>query len=159
MKIIPACLLGSLLFITTSCDWVKSKTKETINKGGETVGKSATEFVVGVSDGVKETLRCDVALSQELTNNGIAMTKHDVAYDGGERHMYVVTLYLILNQPFDASLQATAYDSDRREIGRSTMKVQQKAGDAGYFEFTFDKRSDIGAKSKIEIGIADHPVD
>ena len=57
-------VLVSLLMF--SCDRVKKKTKETINKSGEVVGKTATEFFEGVSEGVDKTLQCEIILSPEL---------------------------------------------------------------------------------------------
>ena len=49
-------ILALLALFTLSCDRLKQKTKETINKGGETVGKTATEFLEGVTEGVEKTL-------------------------------------------------------------------------------------------------------
>tara|TARA_R110000751_G_scaffold302244_1_gene416146 strand:+ start:673 stop:843 length:171 start_codon:yes stop_codon:yes gene_type:complete len=39
-----------------SCNRIANKTKEGLNKGGEIVGESATEFFDGVSEGVDKTL-------------------------------------------------------------------------------------------------------
>ena len=38
--------------LLASCGKVREKAKETINKGGETVGKTATEFFEGISAGI-----------------------------------------------------------------------------------------------------------
>jgi len=35
------------------------------------------------------------------------------------------------------------------EIGRTKIDIEGKADEAGYFDFIFDKRSDIEVKSKI----------
>ncbi|MES1182026.1 MAG: hypothetical protein ABUL44_04450, partial [Flavobacterium sp.] len=59
----------SIAFI--GCGNIQQKAKETINKGGEVVGKSATEFVDGVTDGVNETLQCDLAISASLNEHGV----------------------------------------------------------------------------------------
>jgi hypothetical protein len=50
MKKILVLLL--LVFTLVSCNQIKSKTKETINESGEIVGKSASEFIEGVSEGI-----------------------------------------------------------------------------------------------------------
>ena len=62
----------SILFVSVffnSCDWVKDKTKKTINKSGEVVGKTATEFVGGVAEGIDKSLQCEIILSQNLCFN------------------------------------------------------------------------------------------
>ncbi|WP_346882420.1 hypothetical protein [uncultured Algibacter sp.] len=56
-SLIKLILIFMLLF--TSCDKIASKTKETINKSGETVGETATEFFEGVTEGVDKTLECE----------------------------------------------------------------------------------------------------
>jgi hypothetical protein len=54
----------SLIFV--SCNRIADKTKEGINKGGEVVGKTATKFFEGISEGVDKTLECDIILSKNL---------------------------------------------------------------------------------------------
>ncbi len=46
--------------ISASCNSVKEKTKEIINRSGETVGKTASEFIEGASEGIDKTLKCKV---------------------------------------------------------------------------------------------------
>ncbi|MBU2921405.1 hypothetical protein KO504_08630 [Winogradskyella psychrotolerans] len=55
-----------LLLSFFSCDRIANKTKEGINRGGEVVGESATEFFEGVSEGVDKTLECKIILSNNL---------------------------------------------------------------------------------------------
>ena len=40
-----------------SCDWAKRKTKETVNKSGEIVAKTGSEFVDGISKGIEKTFQ------------------------------------------------------------------------------------------------------
>jgi len=63
-------ILTLLAVLTISCNRVKDKTKETINQSGEAVGKTATEFFEGVSEGVDKTLQCEISLSQDLQDKG-----------------------------------------------------------------------------------------
>lgn len=51
----------------TSCNWAKQKTKETVNKTGEAVGKAGSEFASGVIKGVEKTFTNEVKFSDELT--------------------------------------------------------------------------------------------
>ena len=136
------------LFII-SCDQVKNKTKSTINKGGEVVGKTATEFIEGVSEGVDRTLQCEISLSDKLINNGVKTGKYSIENSqlGGENNVFVV--YLIFDKALNAPITVKAFDKKGIEIGRSKLDVAGKAGDAGYYEFEFDKRTYIEARGKL----------
>jgi hypothetical protein len=138
----------SLLMLLASCGKVKQKTKETINKGGETVGKTATEFFEGVYEGVDKTLQCDVSLSKSLLDNGLKTGKFAIGNVDEGRNNHLV-LYLIFDKDFKSPVTAKAFDKNGLEIGRSKIEVEGKAGEAGYFDFIFDKRSYIEVKSKI----------
>ncbi len=134
-----------------SCNNMKQKTKETLNKGGETIGETATEFFEGVSKGVDKTLECDIAVSPALQEKGLRTGKFSITNhpDGGENNLLV--LYLIFEKDFKTTLLAKAYDKNGLETGRSKTNVEGKAGEAGYYDFLFDKRTYIEARSKISI--------
>lgn len=138
-----------LVLLTISCDRVKNKTKETINKGGETVGKTASEFFEGVSEGVEKTLQCELVLSEELKEKGLKTGKYSVESDMGNNNKLI--LYLIFDKDFESVLTAKAYDKNGLEIGRTELNVESKANQAGYYDFLFDKRTHIEVKSKIII--------
>jgi hypothetical protein len=76
-------IITGVLFVSLSCTRIKSTAKETLNKGGEVVGKSATEFVEGVSEGVERTLDCLIVVSEELINKGISTGKYFITNDSG----------------------------------------------------------------------------
>lgn len=136
--------------LLTACDGMKNKTKETLNKGGEVVGKGATEFLEGVSEGVEKTLDCEIELSQELTDNGLSTGVFSIEdKDTGSNNR--LTIYMIFESDFKKTLTAKAYNKAGLEIGRSNIDIDAKAGHAGYFDFDFDNRTDIEARSKIEI--------
>jgi hypothetical protein len=144
-------LFGALLMFAFSCDRVKEKTKETLNKSGETIGEGATEFFEGVSEGVDRTLQCEISISQKLLNKGLSTGKFSIENSkiGGENN--VLVLYIIFEDDFTDTLTAKAYDKQNLETGRAKLKVEAKAGDAGYFDFVFDERTYIEVKSKIII--------
>jgi len=148
-RLIP--FLFSLPLLAISCEGVKQKTKETLNKGGETVGETATEFLEGVSEGIDKTLQCEIILSQALQDNGLHTGKFSIENSaaGGENNMLV--LYIIFDKDFKATITAKAFDKKGLEIGRSKLAVEGKAGDAGYFDFAFDKRTYLEVKSKINL--------
>jgi len=140
-----------LSFLILSCEGVKQKTKETLNKGGETVGETATEFLEGVSEGIDKTLQCEIVLSQALQDNGLHTGKFSIenSTTGGENN--VLVLYIIFNNDFKATLTAKAFDKKGLEIGRSKVAVEGKASDAGYYDFAFDTQTYLEVKSKINL--------
>jgi hypothetical protein len=139
------------LMVLASCNNVKEKTKETLNEGGEIVGKTATEIVEGIKEGVDKTLECDIQLSQELKDKGIKTGKYTIENDslGGKNNILV--LYLIFEKDFNKAITVKAMDKNGLETGRSKISITAKAGNAGYFDFKFDKRTYIEVKSKIEV--------
>ena len=138
----------SALMLLGACGRIKEKAKETINKSGETVGKSATEFIGGVSEGIDKTLQCELSLSESLVDKGLKTGKFMIgSADGGRNNQ--LTIYLIFDKDFKTSVTAKAFDKNGLEVGRAKIEIEGKADEAGYFDFVFDKRSYIEAKSKI----------
>jgi hypothetical protein len=149
MKNLLTILTLSLMLF--SCSRVKEKTKETINEGGEVIGKTATEFFEGVSEGVDKTLQCEIHLSQSLGERGLKTGKFSINNDtsGGQNNL--LTLYLIFEKDFNDDISIRVSDKKGLETGRTKMKVEGKAGEAKYYDFYFDKRTYIEVKSKITI--------
>jgi len=141
-------LILSIFLLLLSCDRVKEKAKGTINKSGETVGKTATEFFEGVSKGIDKTLQCELSLSKPLTDKGLKTGKF-VIENTDEGRNNQLTIYLIFDKDFKSSITAKAFDKSGLEIGRAKIDIEEKADKAGYFNFIFDKRSYIEVKSKI----------
>ena len=144
-------LLFFTLFLILACNRVKEKTKETINQTGETVGKSATEFFDGVADGVEKTLECEIILSNTLIEKGLQTGKYEIKSNINDGKDNVLVLYIIFNQDFKQNLFLKAFDKKNIEIGRSKLAITGKKGDADYFEFQFNDKTDIESKSKISI--------
>jgi len=132
------------LILLGSC----GRVKETINKSGETVGKTATEFFEGLSEGIDKTLQCDLSLSESLTDNGLKTGKFMIenAEDGRNNQL---TVYIIFEKDFKASVSAKAFDKNGLEVGRAKIDVEGKVDEARYFDFIFDRRTYIEVKSKI----------
>ena len=139
----------ALLFLVVSCNKVKQKTKETINEGGEVIGKTATEFVNGVSEGVDQTLECSLEVSEQLKTKGIGTGKYSLLKDsiGSQRNLLVI--YIIFNKEFNGMILAKVFNNDGLETGRKKIEVSGAPGDAKYVDFQFDKRTDIEHRSKI----------
>lgn len=140
--------LFSLLTLLMSCNRIANKTKEGINKGGEVVGETATEFFEGVSEGVDKTLECDIILSENLLEQGLKTGVYDIKSQpiGNNNKL---TIYLIFNKDFEQEIMAKAFNKNGLEIGRVKTLVSGKKNDAAYFDFNFDDRTDIGFRNKI----------
>ena len=138
----------TVLMLLASCGRIKERAKETINKSGETVGKTATEFFEGVSEGIDRTLQCELSFSNSLMDKGLRNGKFTIENANGGRNNQL-TIYLIFDKDFKSAITAKAFDKSGLEIGRAKIDVEGKADDAGYFDFIFDKRSYIEVKSKI----------
>ena len=141
-------LFTCLFFILLSCDKVKETTKETINKGGEVVGKASTEFIEGVSEGVDKTLACDIVVSENLKKKGIETGKYSIE-NGSNGEKNKISIYLIFNQDFKGEIWSKVSDKSGLESGRSKLNVNAKANEAKFFDFEFDPRTKIEVKSKI----------
>ena len=134
--------------LSVSCSRIKEKAKETINKSGETIGKTATEFFEGVVEGVDKTLQCELSQSESLIDKGLKTGKFSIE-NAGEGRNNQLTVYLIFDRDFKSPITAKVFDKNGLEIGRTQIDVEGKADNAGYFNFIFDKRSYIEVKSKI----------
>lgn len=122
-----------------------------LNKGGETVGQSATEFIEGVSEGVDKTLKCEIHLSDELKASGLKTGKFFIKNDTNTVNRNLLTLYLIFDKDFNKTLTVKAMDKSGLEMGRAQVSFQKNSGETGYYDFRFDKRTDIEVRSIIEI--------
>jgi|SRR5690606_21488843 len=146
-KIVLALAVLAALF---SCDTVVEKTGNVIDSGSQAVGKTATDIVNNIDKGISKGAAINIELSQDLTKKGVAFGKYYVR-SGVENNSNVLSLYLITDDNFNGSLKAKLYDKKGVEMGRTSLKVTQKKGDAGYWDFTFDPKADIENQSKLTI--------
>lgn len=139
------------LFTVYSCQRVTEKGKDAINAGGEAVGKSATEFIEGVSEGIDKTLERRIELSKKLQEKGLNTGKYSIENNplGGNDNL--LTLYIIFNQDFKEILYVKVYDKNGLETGRAKLEVEGKKGEADYFDFTFGERVEIEHRSLIVV--------
>lgn len=139
-----------VMVLAISCNKVKEKTKETLNKGGETVGEMATEFTEGVTEGVERNLDCKVVVSDGLKAQGITTGKYHIENDSiGKDNKLVI--YIISEKAYKGTLTFKVNDKKGVEFGRQQLQIDTKAGAAGYYDVVFDPRTDIEVKSTIEI--------
>jgi uncharacterized protein with FMN-binding domain len=150
-KVISIFMTFSVLTLTlSSCDWAKDKTKKAVNKTGEIVGKTGSEFGDGVYKGVKKTFDNDVKISDQLKAKGVELgevliNSSDSATDN------VLTAYIIFNDNFDQEITIKIFAENGKEYGRLKEKLKGEKGNAKHFDFTFDKHVNIGTKGSITI--------
>ena len=141
-------ILIILTLTICSCNWAKQKTKETVNKTGEVAGKAGSEFVDGVSKGVEKSFQNEVVLSAQLKEQGIETGKISI-HSTDSTSDNVLTPYLIFKKDFDQDIKVKVFNEFGQEYGRQTQSIQGKAGEAKYFDFVFDKRTNIDGKGKL----------
>ncbi len=134
--------------ILVSCNWAKDKAKETVNKTGEIVAKTGSEFVNGIQKGVEKTFSNEVEIAEKLKakrikSGKILINSTDSSSDN------IITVYFIFEDNFSQSITAKVFDEKGLEYGRANAMVIGKSGDAKYFDFNFDKRTNIDSKGKI----------
>lgn len=146
------CILPVLAFVLifASCNWAKQKTKETVNKTGEVVAKTGSEFVNGVSKGIEQTFQNEVLLSDELKAQGLKTGK--IVIVGTDSSVdNILSVYFMFDRDFERSVTIKVISAEGQEYGRKTMPVKGTKNDAGYFDFVFDKRTNIDSKGKLLI--------
>ena len=144
--------MNKLIFIVAislffSCNKVKETAKATINKSGEVVGKTATEFVEGVTEGVDRTLDCKIELSKNLIDCGLKTGKFTIENDSVGNQNNKMVVYLIFDKEINRELFVKVLDKKGVESGRCKINVEGKIGDAKYYDVVFDKRTNIETKS------------
>lgn len=146
MKITPVFLIIVIPFF--SCNWAKEKAKETVNKTGEIVAKTGSEFVNGVDKGVQKTFSNQLTLSEDLIKKGIKTGRINIL-SGDSARDNIISVYLIFENDFKQIVTVKVVDENNLEYGRTTQSVTGKKGEGKYVDFTFDKRTNIDSKGKM----------
>lgn len=143
-------IFAATIILALSCNNVKEKTKETLNKSGEAVGEFATEVGEGISEGIDRTLESKIVVSDNLTQKGIKTGKFHIESDT-LNHNNKLVIYLITEKDFNGTLTFKVSDKKGVEFGRKQLALNSKAGNAAYYNVVFDPRTDIEVRSTIEI--------
>jgi hypothetical protein len=142
-------ILLFLLSSLVSCNRAKEKTKAIVNKGGELIGETASEFVEGVSEGVEKVLERKLSISDDLNKKGFTSSKVLIENDSLGNSNNVLVVYAIFEKDFNEKITAKIIDKQGLEIGRSIAHFRVNKGESKYCEFIFEKRSYIDVKSNI----------
>ena len=137
-----------LCLILVACNWFKEKSKESINKSGEIVSKSGSEFLDGVAKGVEKTFQSKVYFSEELLKLKIEAGK--IIINSAEKGTdNLLSVYLIFGKTIEKKITIKIFDENNQEYGRTTKFVKGNNGDAKYIDFEFDERTNIEGKGRI----------
>jgi hypothetical protein len=140
-------ILSTTLFFA-SCNWAKQKTKDTINKTGEVVAKTGSEFADGVQKGVVKTFENEVSISADLSKAGFQTGK--IIINGTDSTTdNIMTAYVIFNEDIDKTIVSKVYDNAGNEYGRATYKLIGKKNESKYIDIVFDNRTNIDGKGKL----------
>lgn len=143
-------IMSVFTFTMTSCNWVKNKSKETVNKAGEIVGRTGSEFGDGIYKGVKKTFENDIKIADQLKNKGVEfgevlINSTDSTTDN------VLTVYVIFKEDFDQEITFKIFNESGKEYGRLTQNIKGEKDKPQHFDFVFDKHVNIGIKGNITI--------
>ncbi len=113
-----------------------------LKRTGERTGEAVGEFIKGASSGVQNSFKVEVELSPELKQKGLELGKVIIANDtlGVDN---LVSVYCIFNQDFADTVLLKAYDNQKLETGRSRVIIKANKDDAGFYDFTFDRRTNL----------------
>ncbi|TAE11859.1 MAG: hypothetical protein EAY72_10080 [Bacteroidetes bacterium] len=139
-----------LLLVFSSCDTITDKTKETVNKTGEVVAKTSSEFIDGVQKGVQKTFEPKLAVDSSFKASGIAAGRVIIGDSAGGNNN-LCTIYFTFDKKVKQLVTAYLMDDKNQEYGRSKLLLVANAGDAKYIDFLFDKRAEIGKNTTIVI--------
>lgn len=116
-----------------------------IEKTGEKTGEVVGEFIKGASSGVQNSFKVEVEVDSALQKKGLALGKIIIANDtlGVDN---LVSVYCIFNNDFSDTLMLKAYDNQNLETGRSRLVVQARKDDARFYDFVFDRRTNLDAE-------------
>jgi hypothetical protein len=133
-----------------SCNWAKDKAKKGVNKTGEVVAEAGSEFADGVRKGVDEAFSNAISLDEPLKAKGLTLGRTMVKGTDSSSDN-IVTAYFIFEKDFKGKLTAKAVDDKGLEFGRASVTITATTGDAGYYDFIFDNRTNIDRKDKVII--------
>jgi hypothetical protein len=135
-----------LALLLSSCNRCNHAVNEASNKAGETTGN----IVKNVTNGVKNAFDVKAQVADGLTSKGINTGKVQLNSNNGGTDN-VLSIYIIFNKDFKAAITAKVFDAAGLEMGRTTVTVNGKAGQATFVDFSFDKRTNIDNDSKLMI--------
>lgn len=98
--------------------------------------------------GVEQAFNINIELSDHLKQKGIKLGKVILANDSlGTDNM--LNVYIIFDKDFKEPITLKAFDNRGLEMGRSKQEITATKDEARFYDFHFDKRTNIDTDSKI----------
>ncbi len=141
-------LFAGIIFLAAMPACSGHSVKEKLNSAGQKAGEVVGEVVHGVSSGVENAFRVGIQVSDSLKQKGIELGQVRLANDK-EGKDNLLSVYFIFQKNFIGNITCKTFDNAGLEMGRSTEKIEGKAGDARFYDFRFDPRTNIDRDSKI----------
>ena len=134
------------IFAGCSCNSSKKRISQTGEKVGEVVG----EFFTGVGKGVDKDYQVKIQISTKLKEQGLSFGKISISNDTiGKDNL--MSVYIIFEKEYHGALTARVLDVKKLEMGRFKLNLSGKSGQAAFYDFHFDKRTNIDSDSEIII--------
>jgi hypothetical protein len=112
----------------------------------ETLARMTTELAEVTSEGVDKTYGSELAVTSELQREGLLRGRFYIgSTDTSDNN--VLTAYLIFEKDFEKEIIIKVIDQKGTEYGRVNQLLTGKKGQAKYFDFVFDRRTQIKSKS------------
>ena len=137
-----------IAWVLISCNWAKEKAKEGVNKTGEVVAKTGSEFANGMYKGVEKTFQNKAVFSKELTAAGLKAGKI-IIHGTDSTSDNILSAYLIFDKNINKKIIVKVFTEDGSEYGRTTLNINGMKDDAKYFDIVFDKRTNIESKGTV----------
>jgi hypothetical protein len=142
-KITLAILVGSIVF---SCRTESGN--ERMQAATEKVGETASKAVKGLKTGIEKATKINIELSENLKTRGLTLGKTKLDSKNGGRHN-MLNIYMIFDKKMNRNVLLKVFNNQNEEIGRTKTLISGDAGEAKYFDFIFDKRTNIDRDFKI----------
>ncbi|MCP9767519.1 hypothetical protein EGI22_06320 [Lacihabitans sp. LS3-19] len=142
-KLILFILIAQATLISCGSD----EGNEKLGQASEKVGKSAATVVKSVKEGIEKVAKIKIDVSESLKAKGISTGKVTLNSKNGRHNL--LNVYMIFDKNINRNITLKVYDNEGLEIGRSKTLVKGEAGDAKYFDFLFDGRTNIDRDHKI----------
>lgn len=119
-----------------------------MHKSGEIVAQTGSEFVDGVSKGIEKTFQNKVEISKELKEAGL-QTGKIVINSTDSTSDNILTVYVIFEKDLDNDITVKIYNENNQEYGRAKKNIKGQKNKSGYYDFIFDKRTNLNGKDKL----------
>lgn len=123
-------------------DALKTDGKEALESASEGIG----EAIKGISSGYDKSInQAKIVADSSFTATFEIGRTEKVFSDKSNDTIEIkkVNVYLISKTEFKGKVKLKAYDQSKKEIGRSTLKIEMEEDDAKFFDFEFDKRTPL----------------